>query len=343
MIHAQHFDVFNGDADGLCALHQLRLVTPRASALITGIKRDIGLLERVAARDGDSVTALDISLDVNRAALLQLLANGAHVEDFDHHFAGAVPTHPGLHAQIDTSPGVCTSLIVDRHLGGRQRIWAVVGAFGDGLSSQAGQLAAALGLDRGQVDALRELGESLNYNAYGESEDDLYIRPAALFAILHRYADPFEFARNEPIVREIGEGWRRDIAVARQLRPETVLASGSIYVLPDTPWSRRVRGVFGNELAASAPDRAHALLCPNAHGGYTISVRAPQAAPHGADRLCSEFPTGAAAAQRRESIISRRVNCRNSSARSSAFSARKSRRTTSRDPAGHRSVRRPAR
>ena len=111
-----------------------------------------------------------------------------------------------------------------------------------------------------------------------------------------------------------------------------------------TPWSRRVRGVFGNELAASAPDRAHALLCPNAHGGYTISVRAPQAAPHGADRLCSEFPTGGGQrsggnqSSRGGSIAGIRPRVRARFRRGS-----RGLRTTSRDPAGHRSVRRPAR
>ena len=39
-------DVFNGDADGLCALHQLRLAEPLADAqLVTGVKRDIALLD----------------------------------------------------------------------------------------------------------------------------------------------------------------------------------------------------------------------------------------------------------------------------------------------------------
>ncbi|MDQ6977782.1 MAG: acetyltransferase, partial [Ghiorsea sp.] len=37
-------DVFNGDADGLCALHQLRLAVPVNSTLMTGVKRDINLL-----------------------------------------------------------------------------------------------------------------------------------------------------------------------------------------------------------------------------------------------------------------------------------------------------------
>ena len=39
-----YFDVFNGDADGICALLQLRQHTPRIATLITGVKRDIGLL-----------------------------------------------------------------------------------------------------------------------------------------------------------------------------------------------------------------------------------------------------------------------------------------------------------
>ena len=43
------FDVFNGDADGLCALQQLRLAQPRETPLVTGVKRDIALLGRVRA------------------------------------------------------------------------------------------------------------------------------------------------------------------------------------------------------------------------------------------------------------------------------------------------------
>jgi hypothetical protein len=292
MTQPRHFDVFNGDADGLCALHQLRLVTPRASSLITGIKRDVNLLDRIVAREGDSVTALDISLDTNRAALLHLLANGVTIEYFDHHFAGDIPEHPGLRAHIDDSPALCTSLIVDRHLAGRHRIWAIVAAFGDNLDGEARKLAKALGLIDEQIGQLRELGESLNYNAYGESEEDLFVRPAALFVILHHYADPFTFLCSEPIVRKISEGRRHDMAMARQLQPEIVLPSGAIYVLPDAPWSRRVRGVFSNELATSVPNRAHATLSPNAQGGYTVSVRARLAAPYGADRLCREFPPG---------------------------------------------------
>jgi hypothetical protein len=72
-----YFDVFNGDADGMCALLQLRLAEPRDAQRITGLKREIALLQRVRAQAGDTVTVLDISLDANRAALMSMLRRGA--------------------------------------------------------------------------------------------------------------------------------------------------------------------------------------------------------------------------------------------------------------------------
>ena len=112
----KYYDIFNGDADGLCALHQLRLEQPRSAELITGVKRDIQLLSRVDAAAGDEITVLDISLKSNAAALAKLLRGGVKCRYFDHHMAGVIPAHPGLSAHIDTAPDMCTSLIVDRHL-----------------------------------------------------------------------------------------------------------------------------------------------------------------------------------------------------------------------------------
>ena len=66
-----YFDVFNGDADGICSLQQLRLAEPRESALVTGVKRDIALLKRVQAESGDEVTVLDVSLDKTLIKVLQ--------------------------------------------------------------------------------------------------------------------------------------------------------------------------------------------------------------------------------------------------------------------------------
>ncbi len=285
-------DVFNGDADGLCALHQLRLAAPRDCHLVTGPKRDIRLLARVDAREGDSVTVLDISLDVNRTALDVLLARGVHVTWFDHHYAGAVPVHPRLAATIDTAPDVCTAMLVDRHLDGRYRAWAVVAAYGDNLRASAERLARSLSLDDAEARELRSLGETLAYAGGGEREADLFIGPVDLYAILRRYRDPLHFAAAEPVVRTLRDGARADLAAARALTPALTRAGAEVYELPDAAWSRRVASLFANELAHGAPARAHVVLTPGERDGWWVSVRAPLSTPHGADRLCRQFPQG---------------------------------------------------
>lgn len=70
----QTYDVFNGDADGICALIQLRLAQPCDSTLITGVKRDIALARKVPVDSPARVNILDISLDKNREAVDGLLA-----------------------------------------------------------------------------------------------------------------------------------------------------------------------------------------------------------------------------------------------------------------------------
>ena len=291
-----YFDAFNGDADGICALHQLRLANPVDAVRITGTKRDIALLERVNARidmqTGDVVTALDVSIDVNRDALLALLDRGVMVHYFDHHGSGEVPVHPRLHAVIDTAPDTCTGIIVDRWLNGAHRRWAIVAAFGDNMAQSARELAAPLGLANAQVDALQELGECLNYNAYGDSEADLIMHPDALYALLHRYADPFSFIDNEPVMSVLRESRKRDLEMAQQVKAYASLPQGTIMLLPDAAWSRRVRGAYGNFLVNASPERAIAVLTPNAGGGYSASVRAPLRTMRGAGELCRQFPTG---------------------------------------------------
>ena len=90
------FDVFNGDADGICALVQLRQLEPRSSVLVTGVKRDIVLLSQVQAEDGDRVTVLDVSMAKNRSDLDRVLNSGATVFYVDHHDAGEVPASSSL-------------------------------------------------------------------------------------------------------------------------------------------------------------------------------------------------------------------------------------------------------
>jgi hypothetical protein len=285
------FDVFNGDADGMCALRQLRLAEPADSRLVTGAKRDIALLERVRAGAGDFVTVLDVSLERNRAALVALLERGARVRYFDHHHAGEVPSHPNLEAVLDPSAGLCTSMLVDRWLGGRFRAWAVVGAFGDNLDDAAIGLGASHGLGASQLERLRELGRSLNYNAYGESEADLLIPPVELYALLARYADPTQFADRESIFDRLQEARHADLAEAIGTPPHWSGERAAVYVLADRPSSRRVLGTFANHHARIDPARAVAVLAP-VHGGHAASVRVPAARSPGADAFCREFPTG---------------------------------------------------
>ncbi len=286
------FDVFNGDADGLCALQQLRLEDPRDTVLVTGVKRDIALLARVEAEAGDEVWALDIALEKNRRDLDRLLAVGARVRYFDHHFPGEIPTHPLLDAHIDTTSDRGTSLLVDDYLGGSQRAWAVVGTFGDNFDESARRAAAPLGLTSAQIEALRDLGIYLNYNGYGAEVADLHFPPDALFRRLRPYANPLEFIALDPAFGQLREGFGEDMSRARAVMPEFADPGHRLHLLPAAPWARRAGGVLANELARAAPNQAHALLTRLPAGGFVVSVRAPLSRRLGADDLCRRFPGG---------------------------------------------------
>ncbi len=249
------------------------------------------MLERVNARAGDEITVLDVALARNSAALQRLLARGATCRYFDHHDPGAIPTHPNLRTFIDTAAETCTSLIVDRYLDGQSRIWAVIAAFGDNLAPAARQAAAPLRLNAQRLAQLQELGEALNYNAYGDSVDDLNYHPADLYQTVARYADPFAFIVGEPVFDVLRSARADDLYRAGETKPTVEFPRGAIYVLPDAAWSRRVSGTYANELAARDSGRAHAVLTRGGDG-YRVSVRAPLERPYGANDVCSEFAGG---------------------------------------------------
>lgn len=282
-------DVCNGDADGLCAVVQWRLHAPRAARLVTGLKRDIELLDRVQVQRGDEVLVCDISMRRNHPALVRLLDGGARVRYFDHHEPGDIPVHPLLEAHIDTAPTLCSSLLVDRYLGGRFRAWAVVGAYGDNLGDVADGLAVDMGLSAQDCMRLRSLGEAINYNAYGDRVQDVYMGPAQVYGVLARYADPLELLEHEKLGQELDALRQGDLRLAQALAPYRQTQDARVYVLPDAAWSRRVIGTLGNALASAAPARAHALLRAAPGGGFVVSVRAPQSAPGGAADLCRRF------------------------------------------------------
>ena len=287
-----HYDVFNGDADGICALTQYRLAFPTESVLITGVKRDISLLRQVEAEPGDQITVLDISLDKNRDALIRVLMQGASVFYADHHFAGEIPENERLTAAIDTGSNRCTSILVNEHIGGRFRLWGVTGAFGDNLDESARKLADGT-LDEDTLGQLKQLGTYLNYNGYGSSLDDLHFAPADLFLKVSVHSSPMGFINDDALTfQALANGYRADMGAAEASAPVRAPGDTAVYILPNEKWARRVSGVFSNGLARANPDRAHAVLTHRADGTFLVSVRAPLARKTGADELCRSFPTG---------------------------------------------------
>ncbi|HEY3496410.1 MAG TPA: DHH family phosphoesterase [Polyangiaceae bacterium] len=288
---ANLYYAFNGDADGLCALQQLRLTDPRPCELVTGVKRDINLLERVPAQAGDECVVLDVSLDVNRAGLVKLLEAGVTVRYFDHHFAGEIPQVGKLESYIDTAANVCTSLLVDRYLRGQKRAWAVTGLFGDSLNDEATALAAELGLSPEATKTLKELGVGINYNAYGETVSDLHVPPLELAEKMLEFPDPLAFAASSPAYRRLASGYREDMAQANRLAPTRRGPGALLYVMPDEVWARRVIGTLANDLAKANAGSAVAILSPKTDG-YVVSLRVPRDSKLAADEFCRRFPTG---------------------------------------------------
>ena len=287
------YDVFNGDADGICALVQLRLAEPRNTQLVTGVKRDINLLKQVDAQSGDRITVLDISMDKNRDDLQRVLAAGAEVFYVDHHFCGQVPPSAQLKSLINEAPDVCTSLLINRYLRGAYTAWGVVGTFGDNLKKSAIGLAKSLDITVDQLLLLEKLGFYVNYNGYGASVDDLFFNPADLYQKLVSFDSPFDFLEQDRDTFNIlHEGYRLDMEKAENSSVIHSTKDTTVIELPDEKWARRVSGVFGNELANRNPDTAHAILTHKSDGSYLVSIRAPLKNTTGADTLARHFPTG---------------------------------------------------
>jgi hypothetical protein len=285
------YDLFNGDADGICSLLQLRLVEPLQSTLITGVKRDINLMARLEPASGDRITVLDVSMDKNSSALAGALAAGAEVFYVDHHFPGEIPDHPALKAIINEAADVCTAVLVNGHLRGQYVDWAITGAFGDNLKETARTLAKSTAIATADLSTLEELGTCINYNGYGPTLDDLHFDPAELYRTLYTAGAPLDFVRSADF-RLLSQGYREDMELAAALQPSHLSDDTAVFLLPDEAWARRVSGVFSNDLATGSPDRAHAVLTLKGNGNYLVSVRAPLRNKQGAAQLCMQFPTG---------------------------------------------------
>ena len=166
------YDIFNGDADGIIALLQLQLANPTDTIKVTGVKRDIQLMQKITPQKGDCIRVLDISMDKNMPALHDALCVGARVMYVDHHKAGDIPNHANLFAHIDLDANMCTSLIVSNLIDKQFHLWAITAAYGDNLFAKADSEADKLALTDLQKSQLKAFGTYINYNGYGSEVAD---------------------------------------------------------------------------------------------------------------------------------------------------------------------------
>ena len=256
---------FNGDADGICSMVQWGLVHGIEGMKVTGVKRDIELLERVHPVPGDEIVVMDISLARNHVRATELCENGFKITWFDHHLAGD-PIN-GMEANIDTSSNVCTAKIVESYLQ-VESDWAQVALHGDGLSEHSSK------------PEYKELGELLNYNGYGADLSDLHFHPEELLMHCLESNNPEQFM-STPAFMKLQHGFAEDMSNA-----ESIENADGIYLLPNEAWARRVVGVMAHRINAqgSGPH----VIAIDKGDTLQVSVRGES----GIGELCAIFGGG---------------------------------------------------
>ena len=256
---------YNGDADGICSMVQWGLVYGIEGQRVTGVKRDIELLERVNPNPNDEIIVMDISLARNHARAVELSTQGFDITWFDHHLAGdpidAIATH------IDTSSDVCTARIVEKYLG-VESDWAQVALHGDGLSPHSNK------------PEFKELGELLNYNGYGADLSDLHFHPDDLLLLCLQAKTPQNFMDTQAFMT-LKNGFEADLSNAKNIEP-----SNGYYLLPDEAWARRVVGVMAHRINESG-DGPHVIAIDKGET-LQVSIRGSE----GIGELCKMYGGG---------------------------------------------------
>jgi len=287
------YDIFNGDADGIIALLQLQLANPVETTKVTGVKRDIQLMQKITPQEGDCIRVLDISMEKNMPELHDALSAGARVMYVDHHKAGNIPNHANLFAHIDLDANMCTSLIVSDLIDKQFHLWAITAAYGDNLFAKADSEADKLNLTDLQKTQLKAFGTYINYNGYGSEVADLHFAPEDLFELLLQYTSPFDAINDKnSVYYTLEKAYKADMEKAANANVLHDCDTAKVILLEDAAWARRVSGVLGNDLANQAPTKAHAVFTFNNKGSYLVSVRAPLNNKQGAVDICSKFATG---------------------------------------------------
>lgn len=287
--------LFNGDADGILSQHMLYLAGIQPTLRITGMKRDIALLERLPLPFSGDVHVLDISLKTNAKAAQQFLATeGGHLTWYDHHERVDIPDGPRFKTHIHPTAGQCTALIVNSVHRHAFDLWATAAAFGDNVTASAEALIRKCEISLGDRNALAELGELVNYNGYGEPED-AWISPLTMAQKLEGFENPLVFFRESGIFEGLAHQLKTDESQCTSLQPWQSQAKAAIYRVPDTAWARRFGATWMNRLIRLHPDQGFAIFQARRDGGYLVSLRSPQKGPlahWSAAEFASRYPTG---------------------------------------------------
>ena len=286
----KYLDFFNGDADGIISLHQYRMHYPQNSEVFTGVKRDVELLRHCTDIKKSKFTVFDVSLLSNKDHVNKILSNGNTIRWFDHHEPGETKLGDNFEIFVDTDPNCCTNILVDKYIDGLHRPWTICGAYGDNLHEQAEKLNPCF--NEIYMSYLKEIGETLNYNGYGNQESDLTAHPKDVYLDIKDYESPFEYRKKSILYNKINTQMKSDES---ELNSSEVLYSsdsGSIILLPDTKASIRYSGIYSNKQTTDNPNKAFAILTNINDDTYRISIRSPKNNPVGASKLALSFPTG---------------------------------------------------
>ncbi len=256
---------YNGDADGICSMVQWGLVHGIEGNRITGVKRDIMLLDRINPEKGDEVIVMDISHARNEKRALEISSSGIAITWFDHHLAGDLGNE--IQSFIDTSSNVCTAKLVEKFLG-ISSDWSEVALHGDGLSKHSVK------------PELKELGELLNYNGYGASLEDLHFHPDELLQLCLNSKTPEEFIKTETF-RILKNGFASDMENCESIGP-----NNGIFLLPNLPWARRSVGVFAHRIFEKLGGTQVIAIDMGEH--LQVSIRGES----GIGELCAKFGGG---------------------------------------------------
>jgi hypothetical protein len=286
----KYYDFFNGDADGIISLHQYRLHFPKKSEVFTGVKRDVKLLRHAVEIKNSTLSVFDISLLSNKDYMGEVLNNNNRVTWFDHHEPGETDLGENFSIKVDADPNCCTNILVDKYIDGLHRPWTICGAYGDNLHEQAEKLNP--NFNEKIMSELKEIGETLNYNGYGNELSDLTVDPKEVYLDLHQYVSPFQYRKKSEIYNKIHTQLISDKA---ELSSSEILHdtdTGKVILLPNTKASVRYSGIYSNQQTTDDPDKAFAILTLVDEENYRVSIRSPKTNPYGASKLALQFPTG---------------------------------------------------